>query len=149
MKQPSDACYSLIKDFEGASLNAYADPIGIPTIGYGTIAYPDGTKVKLGDTITQEQADEYLEYEVNEKAKGVQKAIDTDTLTQGQMDALVSFAYNLGIGNLRSSTLFKKAKLYPNDPTIRDEFDKWVRAGGQILKGLVRRRKAEADLYFS
>lgn len=149
MKTPSPDCYSLIQHFEGCQLKAYADPIGIPTIGWGTIQYPNGEKVKLGDEINQEQADEYLEHEVNEKTKGIYNLIDVDTLTQHQLDALTSFAYNCGLGNLKSSTLLKKAKVNPNDTTIADEFGRWNKAGGQVLKGLTRRRKAESDLYFS
>ena len=80
-----------------------------------------------------------------------EKAVDSfcrDDINQDQFDALVSFAYNLGNGSLKSSTLLKKVNANPNDPTIRDEFMKWVNAGGKKLPGLIRRRQAEADLYF-
>ena len=66
-----------------------------------------------------------------------------------QHDALTSFAYNCGIGNLKKSTLLKKVNKNSMDPTIRDEFAKWNKSGGQVLAGLTRRRKAEADLYFT
>ena len=69
-------------------------------------------------------------------------------LKQNQFDALVSFAFNLGTGALAGSTLFRKVKINPNDQTISLEFAKWVNAGGKKLPGLVRRRKAESDLYF-
>jgi lysozyme len=72
-----------------------------------------------------------------------------DTINQGQFDALVSFAYNLGPANLKSSTLLKKVNTDPNDPTIEVEFLKWTKAGGKTLKGLVRRREAEVKLYFN
>jgi lysozyme len=72
-----------------------------------------------------------------------------DTITQNQFDALVSFCYNVGPSNLKSSTLLKKVNLNPNDPTIKNEFLKWNRGGGKVLDGLTRRRQAEADLYFT
>ena len=72
-----------------------------------------------------------------------------DDISQSQFDALVSFAYNLGPNSLKSSTLLKKVNANPSDPTIKDEFLKWTKAGGKVLKGLVLRREAEAALYFS
>ncbi len=66
-----------------------------------------------------------------------------------QFDALVSFCYNVGPANLKSSTLLKKVNINPNDPTIKNEFLKWTKAGGKVLKGLVTRRTAEAELYFT
>jgi lysozyme len=148
----SDVGYDLIKRFEGLFLKAYVDPGtgGKPyTIGWGTTIYPDGKEVQLGDTCTIEEAQSYLEHEVQEKTKGVYNLLDTDTLTQNQFDALVSFSYNCGLGNFKSSTLLKKAKVDPNDPSIRDEFKKWNKANKKVLAGLTRRRKEEADLYFS
>ena len=71
-----------------------------------------------------------------------------DDINQNQFDALVSFAYNLGPANLKSSTLLKKVNANPEDETIAAEFMKWVKAGGKTLKGLVRRREAESQLYF-
>lgn len=139
----------LIKSFEGCRLKAYKDAAGIPTIGWGTIRYPSGRRVQMGETITQEQADDYLEYEVNMKAGAVREYVRDVCLRQNQFDALVSFAYNVGTGALGKSTLLKKLKVNPNDPSIRTEFLKWVNAGGKKLKGLVRRREKEAALYFS
>jgi lysozyme len=72
-----------------------------------------------------------------------------DTITQNQFNALVSFAYNLGAQSLKGSTLLKKVNANPNDPTIAVEFLKWVNAGGRKVAGLVRRREAEANLYFT
>lgn len=146
MMNPSTNCYNLIKSFEGLFLKAYADPIGIWTIGYGTIVYPNGVKVKKGDVITQAQADEYLKHEIDQKSQGVNSLIQG--LNQNQFDSLVSFAYNLGLGSLKKSTLLKKAKVNPSDPTIKAEFMKWTKAGGKVLKGLIRRRQEEANLYF-
>lgn len=140
----------LIKSFEGLSLKGYhdsIDPSNVNTIGYGTIAYPDGTKVKVGDIITQDQAYEYLTWEVNQKASVITPMIKS-ILNDNQFGALVSFAYNLGEGNLKSSTLLKKVNINPNDLTIRDEFIKWNKSNGNVIAGLTRRRIAEADLYF-
>lgn len=144
---PSTRCYDLIKSFEGLSLKAYLDPIGIPTIGYGSIRHPDGRKVRMGDKITREQADEYLKHEVSAFAEGINSL--GLQINQSQFDAITSFAFNLGLGNLRKSTLLRKIRANPNDPAIRAEFLKWNRAGGQVLAGLTRRRKSESDLYFS
>jgi lysozyme len=138
----------LIKSFEGYYANAYLCPANVPTIGWGTIRYPNGQKVKMGDKCTIEQATAYL---IND-LKGFESSVDAmcvDSLTQSQFDALVSFTYNLGAGNLKSSTLLKKVNINPLDTTIKAEFLKWNKAGGKVLAGLTRRREAEANLYFS
>jgi lysozyme len=85
---------------------------------------------------------------MNEFAIEVRKAL-TKEVSENQFSALVCFAYNVGIGNLKKSTLLKKVNVNPNDETIAAEFAKWNKAGGKVLNGLVRRRKAEADLYFT
>ncbi len=158
--KPSAACINLIKQFEGFYAAAYLDPVQIPTIGYGTIQYPNGSKVKLGDTCTPDQAEQYLQFEVEQKAKTVESLLKQTPINQGQFDALVSFAYNLGTGALKGSTLLKKVLQNPHDNTIYAydmqagkpvidscEFLRWVRAGGKVLNGLVKRRAAEADMY--
>lgn len=144
----SDTCIRLIKLFEGCKLTAYKCPAGIPTIGWGSIKYPDNKPVKLGDTISQLRADDMLKWEVELKAQGVTKHLLNTKVNQNQFDALVSFAYNCGVGALGSSTLIKKVRNNPNDPSIRTEFGKWNKAAGKELAGLTRRRKLEADLYF-
>lgn len=141
-------CYKLIQQFEGLKLKAYQDSIGIWTIGYGNITYLDGTKVKKGDEITREQADLMFKQTANKFALEVAKLIDV-CLTQNQFNALVSLAYNIGIGAFKDSTLLKKVNVNPNDESIRKEFKRWNRAGGKVLNGLTRRRNEEADLYFS
>jgi lysozyme len=98
-------------------------------------------------SITKEQAEELLRKELV-MIENKLKIMVTSTINQNQYDALVSFAYNLGINNLKASTLLKKVNLNPADPTIRAEFNKWTHAGGKVLAGLVKRRQAEADLYF-
>jgi lysozyme len=138
----------MIKSFEGFRGAPYKCPAAIPTIGYGATFYPNGKKVAMTDaTITEEQATELLA----SMLVSFEKYVDSycvDTITQNQFDALVSFAYNLGPANLKASTLLKKVNANPEDESIRLEFMKWVKAGGKTLKGLVRRREAEADLYF-
>jgi lysozyme len=145
------ACIELIKSFEGLFLEAYMCPASVCTIGYGTISYPNGNKVKLGDKCTQNEALEYLMYEVKEKAKAVD-ALMRDDLTDNQFGALISFAYNCGTGALKDSTLRKRVNANPLDATIREAFLMWskARVDGKLktLKGLERRRIAEADLYF-
>ena len=139
----------LIKKYEGFYSKPYLDPIGIPTIGYGATYYPNKVKVTMKDKpLSEKEASDLLVqmlkvYE-NQVALLVRKPIN-----QNQFDALVSFTYNLGATNLGKSTLLKKVNVNPNDPTIRQEFVKWNRAGGKVLRGLTNRRKDEAALYFS
>ena len=138
----------LVKSFEGCFLNAYLCPAKVWTIGYGNTKYQNGTAVKQGDKITQEQAETLLSDILAEFSKGVSKLIKSE-LNDNQFSALVSFAFNLGVGALSKSTLLKKVNANPNDKTIESEFMKWVSAGGKRLNGLVRRRTAESNLYFS
>jgi lysozyme len=139
--------HPLIKKHEGRKLTAYLCPAQKWTIGYGNTYHLDGTPVKKGDTITPEQADQYLEITVGRIKAGL-KSFNLD-LTPNQTDAVVSFIYNVGIGAFANSTLLKKMRVNPNDPTIRNEFMKWNKAGGKVLNGLVRRRTDEANLYFT
>jgi len=147
--QISNKGLDLIKKYEGFKSNAYLCPANIPTIGFGSTYYEDGTKVRLTDlSITEERATELL------KALLVtyEKSVDSycvDEINQNQFDSLCSFAYNCGLGNLKSSTLLKKVNINLNDPLIKDEFLKWNKGGGKVLKGLTLRRNDEANLYFS
>lgn len=139
----------LIKSFEGFYAKPYLCPANVATIGYGTTVYPNGVKVKLSDvSITKETATSYLMDNLTTYEKSVD-AFCRDDINQNQFDALVSFCYNLGATNLKSSTLLKKVNANPNDPEIKFEFLKWNRGGGRVLKGLTRRREAEVQLYFS
>jgi lysozyme len=145
----SNSCIALVKSFEGFFSKPYLCPAKVPTIGYGTILYPNGKKVTLQDKpCTESEAIDWMRYELNQKAKEVD-AMTTDAVNQHQFDALVSFAYNCGSGALKGSTLLKRVNTNPADKTITDAFLMWVKADGKTMKGLVRRRKAEADLYFS
>lgn len=144
----NDAGIELICSFEGFEPKPYLCPAKVPTIGFGTTRYPNGQKVKIGDPeITRSQATLYLLHDVKQFELSVD-ALAVDTVTQNQFNALVSFAYNLGAGNLKSSTLLKKVNTNPNDKAIADEFMKWIRADGKKLSGLIRRRSAEATMYF-
>ena len=149
---PSPAGSSLIQEFEGCarkrsdgSYDAYPDPGtgGDPwTIGWGTT----GPDVRPGVTWTQQQCDDRFAQDLDKFAQGVAAAIGGAPTTQHQFDAMVSFAYNLGIGNLESSTLLRLHKA-GNYAGAAAEFGKWDKAAGKVLPGLVRRRAAEAALY--
>ena len=136
----SQAGLELIKEFEGFRSNAYRDSVGVATIGYG---HTKG--VRMGDVITRAQGEAFLLGDTQDAQEAVERLV-TVPLTQNQYDALVSFTFNLGSGNLASSTLLKK--LNDGDyPGAADEFPRWVHAGGKKLEGLVRRRNAERRLF--
>lgn len=127
---------ALIKQFEGCRLKAYKDPAGVPTIGYGHTA-----GVKMGDAITQEQADKLLRDDLVIYEAKVTKYDDKYHWNQNQFDALVSFAYNIGsIDQLTSNGR-------RNIETISEKILEYNKAGGKKLEGLVRRRKAEKELF--
>ena len=138
----------MIKTFEGFKSAPYKCPAGIPTIGYGATFYPNGKKVTMTDkALTETESIELLKHML----VSFEKYVDSycrDDINQNQFDALVSFAYNLGPSNLKSSTLLKKVNANPADESIKLEFMKWVKAGGKTLKGLVARREAKSKLYF-
>ena len=138
----------IIKKFEGLKLKAYLCPAGLPTIGYGNTRYEDGSTVKLGEQISIDRADKLLMHTVSQFEKQVDTLI-TVPINANQLGALTSFAFNVGMGNFRRSTLLRLVNANPNNPAIRTEFMKWTRADNQVLKGLVTRRQAEADLYFT
>ena len=130
----------LIKHFEGCELEAYKCPAGVWTIGYGHIK-----GVKEGMTITESQAEEMLKSELNEY-EGYINNLVTVELNQNQFDAMVSWVYNLGGGNLKASTLLKVLNSGDYDG-VPAQMMRWNKAGGKVLEGLTRRRQAEADLF--
>lgn len=135
----------LLAQFEGLRLEAYLDSANIPTIGYGTIKYPSGKRVKMGDKITKAQALEYKKHDLKEFENTVNSAVKVP-LTQNQYDALVSLSYNIGSGAFKGSTLLKK--LNQGDyKGAADAFLSWVNAGGKKVQGLVNRRKKERELF--
>ena len=136
----------LIKKFEGCKLKAYKCPANVWTIGFGNTFYEDGTKVKEGEVITQERADELFDIIISEFVRMTDVLVKSN-VTENNFSALVSFTFNVGTGNLKKSTLLKKVNANPKDPSIKAEFMKWTKANNVVLKGLVRRREAEAKLY--
>ncbi len=147
--QISQKGLDLVKRFEGFRAKPYLCPAGVPTIGYGSTYYENGVKVKLTDrSISEEWAEELLRRNMVHYERGVD-AMTKDHVNQNQFDALVSFAYNVGLVKYKNSTLLKRINANPNDPDIEKQFMRWVRAGGKVIKGLITRRQAEATLYFS
>ncbi|MCR5238883.1 MAG: lysozyme [Prevotella sp.] len=137
----TDLLIHKLMEMEGLRLDAYVDAAGVWTIGYGHTK-----NVRQGDKISEYWAKELLMQDVAEverqvKALGVAK-------TQGQFDALVSFAFNLGIGNLKRSTLLKCIREGRSMREIKRQFMRWVVAGGKRLKGLERRRAWEVQRFF-
>jgi lysozyme len=144
--QVSDNCLSIIREFEGFKSKPYLCPAGVPTIGYGSTRYADGTPVKLTDPeITREKADEIMRTTLKEYEAAVNRYV-TVGINQNQFDALVDFAYNAGAQSLRKSTLLKNLNK-GNFAKAASEFDKWVFGGGKKLAGLVRRRSVERALF--
>jgi len=139
----------LIKKYEGLELTPYLCPAKVPTIGYGATYYPNDVRVTMSDKAIDERFAESLLLEMLDRyEKGVERYVQVD-INQQQFDALVSFAYNLGLGALKSSTLLKRVNANPCDSDIDNQFKRWVKAGGKKLSGLVKRRNEEAELYFS
>lgn len=137
----------LIKRFEGYSEVTYFDPIGIPTIGYGTIRV-NGKPVTMGMSCTKEDAECWLREHITEVA---QKSLDKSVkvvLGQNQEDALLSFIYNVGAKNFENSTLLRllnEGKYVESAQQLL----RWNRAGGKVLDGLTKRRQAEMELFLS
>lgn len=150
----SENCIDIIKKWEGLidgdpntpGLDPYICPAGVPTIGWGSTWDSKGNPITMDHPpIDLEQAEALLIQELRHTEKAVKKLI-TFQINQCQFDALVSFTYNVGSGNLQASTLRRKLNRGDTDGAA-DEFPKWRKAGGRILKGLVRRRAEERDLF--
>lgn len=139
----------LIAEFEGLRLKPYLCSAGVPTIGYGSTFYENGTNVKLTDApITKQRAEQLLKNTADKFAEKVAVLI-TKPVTQNQFNALVSFAFNVGLSALKTSTLLKLVNANPNDKNIAKEFLKWNKAGGRVVQGLTNRRIKESTIYFS
>jgi lysozyme len=138
----------LIKEFEGCKLTAYICPAGVWTIGIGSTRYSDGSAVKRGQTLANEEAALLLLSKTLTSYEHAVNAIKVN-LTQNEFDALVSLTYNIGAGNLASSTLVKMLKAGDPKSEIAQQFLRWDKAGGKPLAGLTRRRNAEAELFLS
>jgi len=132
----------LIKKFEGCKLKSYKCPAGVWTIGYGHTE-----DVKEGDIVSPQEADKLLRADVFKFEEYVADNV-TVKLTQNQFDALVTWTFNLGVGNLRNSTMLKKLN-NADYTSVPFEMKRWNKAGGKTLDGLVRRRQAESLLFES
>ena len=149
----------LIKHFEGCHYKPYLCPALLWTVGYGHVLYPEQNRLKLSERKTfplhtshnrewsQEEVDDLLRKDLLRFENGVCRLLPNVSLKQNQFDALVSFSFNLGLGTLQRSTI-RSALLRGDEEAAIDTLLKYCRAGGKILKGLQRRRAAEADLFF-
>ena len=136
----SQECIDLVKFFEGFESKAYLCPAGVWTIGYGRTK-----NVKEGDMVNELQAERDLLEELEEFGEQVLSVVRV-SIKQHQFDALVSWTYNLGVGNLQSSTLLKKLNSGDKN-SVPSEMVRWNKAAGKVLAGLTRRREAEAKLW--
>jgi lysozyme len=136
----SEEGLALLKKFEGCELKAYQDSVGVWTIGYGHTK-----EVKEGDQINKDEAEHLLAEEMPEYEGYINDMVEVP-LNQNQFDSLVCWVYNLGPTNLRNSTLLTVLNQERYDDVPR-EIKRWNKAGGEVLKGLIRRREAEALLF--
>jgi lysozyme len=143
--QINAAGLALIKEFEGLRLAAYLCPAGVATIGYGTTVYPDGRRIRVGDEITQQQAEDYLRNDLRAFEREVERMVLVP-VNENQFSALVSFAYNCGAQALQKSTLLRYINAH-EFVAAAGEFARWNQAAGKVLPGLVRRRAAERELF--
>lgn len=146
MKEALRSAVALAKEFEGLKLSPYLCPAGVPTIGYGTVWKPDGTKVTLNDpAITKATAELWLITTLEGICISAAKASPVLTTNENAWGAITDFIYNLGLSRYKASTL--KKRIDEQDYTAAgNELLRWVRAGGKVLPGLVKRRQAERKL---
>jgi lysozyme len=141
--------YRLITKFEGFSAKPYLCSAKVPTIGYGNTYYTNGKKVTLLDKqITETEAFEMFKTIADKFADKVSKLV-TYPINQNQFNSLVSLSYNIGIAAFQLSTLLKMVNENANNPKIKDQFLRWNKAGGKVVRGLTLRRNEEAFIYFS
>ena len=141
--EASEILIEKLKEFEGLRLEAYRDAAGVLTIGYGHT----GSDIRAGDRISEYWASELLRNDLGATEAAAVRRLHV-ARTQGQFDALVSFAFNLGIERLQGSTLLKVIREGGSRHRIRQEFKRWVYAGGKKLRGLEHRREWEAKRFF-
>lgn len=146
-KQVINIAAGLCREFEGLSLKPYICPAGYATIGYGATFYPTGRRVLITDQpITREVANEILIYDLQKFLSGVLSQCPVLSGQTNRLAAVTDFAFNLGLGRLKASTLRKKINEGDYE-AAKVELAKWVRGGGRVLPGLVRRRAAEIRLF--
>jgi len=153
MKESSELLFKLLEHFECQDnieeyLESYLCPAGVWTIGIGTTVYPDGTKVKEGETITKEYAYDCLANDLRNIEKFLNEVV-TNEINQNMFDSLVSLVYNIGEPRFKRSTVRRLINNNIFDPEIENAFLMWKLVKGKVSNGLVRRRKAEAWLYFN
>ncbi len=136
---------NLITSFEDLRLAAYDDGVGVWTIGYGTTVYPNGIRVKRGDSCTKVQAMSFFQHDLRRFEALINQAVKV-VVNQNQFDALVSLAYNIGEAAFKGSTLVKQLNA-GNSKAAADQFTVWNKGKGKVLGGLVRRRAAERALF--
>lgn len=146
-KHLSEAGINFIELWEDLKLKAYPDSKGLPTIGIGTTRYPDGTKVKLGDTCTKAQAYEWFRFDIARFEAFVNRVIKVP-LNQNQFDALVSLVYNIGETNFTAGSVDDKLNANQIEAALQTWL-KYVYSGGRKIDGLVNRRNAEVKLFKS
>lgn len=146
-KHLSAAGIAFIELWEGLRLNAYRDSKGLPTIGIGTTRYPNGTKVKMGDTCTKAQAYEWFRFDIARFESFVNRVIKVP-LNQNQFDALVSLVYNIGETNFTEGSVDDKLNAKQIDAALKTWL-LYVNSGGKKIDGLVNRRQAEVKLFKS
>lgn len=145
-------CVLMVAHFEQFVSKPYLCPAKVPTIGYGSTFYPNGQKVTLHDApVSEKVARDLMMWELTNTATSINAVLKV-AVTQAQYDSLVSFAYNVGTGAFRKSTLLRiinggELKKDGWKRTITAEFGKWINANGRKLPGLVSRRSTEAFLF--
>ena len=141
---------NFIKKAEGGLyLKAYLDSGGVWTIGYGsTYDFDKQRKVQQGDIITEAQAQKWLEMETSQNAKDIKSLVKVP-LNNNQLNALISFVYNVGINGFKKSTMLRLLNSGADKSTVSKEFDRWVFDNGIKVKGLFNRRNAEKKLFLS
>ena len=147
----SERGLDMIVAFEGIELEAYKCPAGVWTIGVGHTGYVDGRKIAEGMEITRDKAYDLLRGDTKKVEEYLAKQPFAGRLVQRQLDALVSFIFNVGISSFETSTMRRKLCTGADDASVAEEFGRWVYGTSDgkkvVLKGLVRRRQMEAERF--
>lgn len=144
----NQAGLDLIKSFEGFSEKSYLCPANVWTIGYGTTRWFGQDPVKPGEHVSRSTAEELLRFDIYHFEIGVSRLLRAP-VRENQFSAMVSFAYNVGLGALEKSTLLKLLNALEEDEKVAAQFLRWNKAGGKVLAGLTRRREAESKLFLT
>ena len=135
-----------LEQWEGLRLEAYQCSANVWTIGIGTTVYPSGVAVEEGDICTHDEAYQYCEYDIEERAKVIMPLINPAQWREGVRFAMVmSLAYNIGTNAFNESTVLKRINQGYADSLIREAWGWWNKAGGKTVRGLVNRRNAEME----